>query len=60
MAPVSSVAFQTCQHFTNGDDAGGPRFKIDRFADWSEAYPSSDYYRIAALIDFSSSFVEFI
>ncbi len=33
----------TTQSFGNGDSAGGPRFKIDRYADWSESYPSADY-----------------
>ena len=32
-----------CVFFENGDSAGGPRFKIDRYGDWQEAYPSSDY-----------------
>lgn len=31
--------FQTCQTFGLDD----PRFKIDRFGDWSEYYPSADY-----------------
>jgi len=35
--------YSTCQTFENGDGGGGPRFKIDRFGDWSQNYPSSDY-----------------
>jgi glycosidase len=36
---VSGNNFQTCQTF--GSD--NPRFKIDRFGDWSENYPAGDY-----------------
>ncbi len=36
---VSGDLFQTCQSFADSD----PRFKIDRFGDWTEAYPASDY-----------------
>ncbi|WP_028862927.1 alpha-amylase family glycosyl hydrolase [Psychromonas aquimarina] len=39
MRNVSGNEYQTCQSF--GSD--NPRFKIDRFADWSESYPSADY-----------------
>ncbi|XOV81131.1 MAG: alpha-amylase family glycosyl hydrolase [Aestuariibacter sp.] len=35
--------YSTCQTFASGDGGGGPRFKIDRFGDWSENYPTSDY-----------------
>lgn len=35
--------YSTCQSFGNGDGSGGPRFKIDRYGDWSESYPVSDY-----------------
>jgi pullulanase len=35
--------YTACQAFANGDGGGGPRFKIDRFGDWSENYPASDY-----------------
>ncbi|WP_268409390.1 alpha-amylase family glycosyl hydrolase [Alteromonas sp. a30] len=38
---VSGTQFQTCQSFAQGD-GGGPRFKVDRFGDWSESYPSAD------------------
>lgn len=40
---VSGNQYQTCQSFSNGDGGGGPRFKIDRFGDWSESYPAVDY-----------------
>lgn len=43
MTPVSGGRFETCQTFQTGDAAGGPRFKIDRYADWIEAYPPQDY-----------------
>lgn len=35
--------FTTCQSFDAGDASGGPRFKIDRYGDWGENYPTSDY-----------------
>lgn len=35
--------FSICKTFRNGDGGGQPRFKIDRYADWTESYPSSDY-----------------
>lgn len=34
--------YSLCQSFGTGDANGGPRFKIDRFGDWSENYPASD------------------
>ncbi len=40
---LSSSEFETCQTFAEGDSDGGPRFKIDRYGDWTESYPSSDY-----------------
>ncbi len=40
---TSSDTYQTCQLFSSGDAGGGPRFKIDRFGDWSESYPTADY-----------------
>ncbi|MGY5450587.1 alpha-amylase family glycosyl hydrolase [Agarivorans sp. MS3-6] len=43
MEQVASTQFQTCQTFGNND----PRFKIDRWGDWQEAYPSADY-RVSA------------
>lgn len=43
MTAVTSTQYTTCQTFTTGDASGGPRFKIDRFGTWAEAYPSSDY-----------------
>lgn len=48
---VSGDLFQTCQTFADND----PRFKIDRFGDWSEAYPSADY-RVAANKSYNISF----
>ncbi len=42
MEQVSSSTYQSCQTFANGDSNGGPRFKIDRFGDWSENYPAQD------------------
>lgn len=36
---VSGTKYQTCQTF--GSD--NPRFKIDRYGNWKEAYPSADY-----------------
>ncbi|MGY5451624.1 alpha-amylase family glycosyl hydrolase [Agarivorans sp. MS3-6] len=35
---VSATEFKTCQTFGDND----PRFKIDRFGDWNEAYPTAD------------------
>ncbi len=40
---LSPTEYQTCQSFSNGDATGGPRFKIDRFGDWNEAFPAGDY-----------------
>ncbi|GGB06121.1 alpha-amylase family glycosyl hydrolase [Agarivorans gilvus] len=39
MEQVSSTQFETCQTFGSND----PRFKIDRWGNWQEAYPNSDY-----------------
>jgi glycosidase len=36
---VSGSQYQTCQTF----DSDNPRFKIDRYGDWTQAYPSADY-----------------
>src|SRR5690606_395094 len=43
--PLTQTAggFETCQSFTGGDASGGPRFKIDRFGNWAENYPTADY-----------------
>lgn len=41
LLPVDAHSFQTCQFFQGSD--GNPRFKIDRFSDWSESYPSGDF-----------------
>ncbi len=43
LAFQGGTAYQTCQTFASGDGSGGPRFKIDRFADWAENYPAQDY-----------------
>ena len=43
MTAVTSTQYKTCQSFTTGDASGGPRFKIDRYGDWKEAYPAADY-----------------
>ncbi|AQQ66712.1 pullulanase [Microbulbifer agarilyticus] len=43
MTAVSSNQFETCQSFASGDANGGPRFKVDRYGDWQENYPTSDY-----------------
>ncbi|MFC6977939.1 alpha-amylase family glycosyl hydrolase [Microbulbifer taiwanensis] len=40
---VGGSQYKTCQSFASGDAGGGPRFKIDRFGDWQQAYPTSDY-----------------
>ncbi|WP_028862995.1 alpha-amylase family glycosyl hydrolase [Psychromonas aquimarina] len=36
---ISGNLYQTCQTFTDPDS----RFKIDRYGDWSESYPGTDY-----------------
>lgn len=38
-----NVNYCTTQSFNTGDSNGGPRFKVDRFANWQENYPSQDY-----------------
>lgn len=43
MTAVSTTQYETCQSFTGGDATGGPRFKIDRYGDWKESYPTADY-----------------
>ncbi|WOX04529.1 alpha-amylase family glycosyl hydrolase [Microbulbifer pacificus] len=40
---ISGNEYRTCQSFASGDGSGGPRFKIDRYGDWSENYPTADY-----------------
>lgn len=44
-AMVSSDGNHYCteQSFGSGDAGGGPRFKVDHHADWTESYPSTDY-----------------
>lgn len=57
MQSISETLFQTCQYFSQGDGDGAPRFKIDRFGDWNESYPSIDQAVSANthyLIDFDS------
>jgi glycosidase len=39
MDQVTATTFETCQSFTSAD----ARFKVDRFGDWSESYPTADY-----------------
>lgn len=43
MTEIAANHYQTCQTFQQGDATGGARFKIDRYADWQESYPASDY-----------------
>ena len=43
MQPVDDGRYCIEQSFAGGDASGGPRFKIDRFGDWRESYPSSDF-----------------
>lgn len=43
LTSVSAIEYTTCQSFGAGDGNGGPRFKIDRYGDWSENYPTADY-----------------
>ncbi len=43
MTAVTATQYETCQSFTSGDATGGPRFKIDRYGDWSVSYPATDY-----------------
>lgn len=40
LTAIDANNYQTCQQFANGEN--NPRFKIDRFADWSENYPNGD------------------
>ncbi len=43
MTAVSSTLYQTCQTFSVGDAGGGTRFKIDRYGNWQESYPTADH-----------------
>ncbi|ACE85259.1 alpha-amylase family glycosyl hydrolase [Cellvibrio japonicus] len=43
LTQTASNLYETCQHFAGGDANGGPRFKIDRYGNWTENYPSADY-----------------
>lgn len=49
---VSDSEFQTCQTFASDN----PRFKIDRFGDWSESYPASGDYSVSANKSYNISF----
>ncbi len=40
---VGGNTMQTCQQFQSGDQHGGPRFKVDRWGEWSQNYPTADY-----------------
>ncbi|WP_163133450.1 alpha-amylase family glycosyl hydrolase [Agarivorans sp. Alg241-V36] len=51
LAVVSGTEYTTCQTFGSND----PRFKIDRFGDWNEAYPSTDV-RVDANKSYNISF----
>ena len=42
LTALGADLFEVCQRFSAGDANGPPRFKIDRFGDWSESYPSND------------------
>ena len=42
MTHLGGSLYETCETFANGDSNGGPRFKIDRFGDWQENYPTAD------------------
>ncbi|MBU2865306.1 hypothetical protein KO489_15750 [Reinekea forsetii] len=44
MASTDNINYCSQQQFYNGDASGGPRFKIDRYGDWTESYPAADYY----------------
>ncbi|GAD00704.1 metallophosphoesterase [Agarivorans albus] len=39
LTQITSQQYQTCQTFSTTN----PRFKIDRYGDWSESYPAQDY-----------------
>lgn len=43
MSTTDNINYCIQQSFANGDGGGGPRFKIDHFADWTESYPAQDY-----------------
>lgn len=42
MVSTDGVNFDTCQFFQSGDASGGPRFKIDRYGNWQQSYPTAD------------------
>ncbi len=43
MTQTSATSFETCQLFTSGDANGAPRFKIDRYGNWAQSFPATDY-----------------
>ncbi|MGL6326540.1 chitobiase/beta-hexosaminidase C-terminal domain-containing protein [Aeromonas rivipollensis] len=43
MVSTDGLNFDTCQFFQSGDASGGPRFKIDRYGNWQQSYPTADY-----------------
>ncbi|GAA5180335.1 hypothetical protein GCM10025771_24590 [Niveibacterium umoris] len=43
MTALGGTHYQTCQYFAGGDSGGGARFKIDRYGDWTQAFPATDY-----------------
>ena len=55
MTAMGGTLYQTCQTFGSGDATGGPRFKIDRSANWVEAYPTADYV-VSANTSYTISF----
>jgi len=36
-----SSVYSSCQTFTTSSDGGTSRFKIDRYGDWKENYPTN-------------------
>lgn len=55
LTQVDATTYTTCQSFAGGDASGGPRFKIDRFGNWAENYPSADY-AVSANTSYNISF----
>lgn len=43
MTQTSATSFETCQLFGAGDSNGAPRFKIDRYGNWAQSFPATDY-----------------
>jgi len=42
MTSLGDSKFETCQSFAQGDESGGPRFKVDHYGDWSDTVPEQD------------------